>query len=198
MKYKVCLYPGSGAELYSTEVEARDPEDALVQASMEIPCVFFTVERADAEGVTDELNEDPEYTYLDRTEYDGGCGYLYITNAVVLPVQEEPDHENEFDLNLDEPTFSIERVIDGKSHKLELTANEFEAAFHAYISLIVQYDVKDEFLQNPDLDIPKNINIKELIGKIVESFIDEYDNSDERWDLYQHILCRCIREALED
>lgn len=88
-KYSVSLYPGAGAELYSTEVEARDPEDALVQASFEIPCVFFTVERAQQEGMTEELENDPEYTYLDRTEYDGGCGYLYTTHAIIKEMEEE-------------------------------------------------------------------------------------------------------------
>lgn len=81
--YRVGLYPGAGVELFTVEVEARDPEDALVQASIQIPCVFHAEDTAAEEGIVEELENDPQFVYLDRTEYGEDNGYLFITNAII-------------------------------------------------------------------------------------------------------------------
>lgn len=86
--YLVSLYPGAGVELFSMKINARDPEDALVQASMELPCVFIDVDVAADEGIVEEYENDDSYVYLDRTEYGGGCGYLLIANAEVREIKE--------------------------------------------------------------------------------------------------------------
>lgn len=73
--YKVMLWPGAGMMLDEVTVEARDPEDALVQASLTIGMTI------PADEADPEVEESDIYTYLDRTEYDAGCVYLLIENA---------------------------------------------------------------------------------------------------------------------
>lgn len=76
--YRVSLWLGASVETRTVTVQAKDEEEALVLASMETGIVI------DADEADDDVRESDHYTYLDRTEYGGGCVYLLTENAAIV------------------------------------------------------------------------------------------------------------------
>lgn len=83
--YKVDLYPGCGVELKTGYYEADSPEDALVQASIQLPCCWQNFKDLKEEEILEFEERNDEFVFLDRSEYGEENGYLYIVNSRIEP-----------------------------------------------------------------------------------------------------------------
>ena len=79
--YLVGLWVGAGVKMETIKIEAHDPEDALIQASLKIG-VCIPVDEADE----DVVNAPDLYMYLDRSEYGKENAYLLIESAFIREI----------------------------------------------------------------------------------------------------------------